>query len=269
MGAIMREQNILRLGNKSNGKISRALIIAAGLGSRLHSVTNGKPKPLTRILGLSLIERAVMNLKQSGVEDCTIVIGYEGDEIINELGDGEKYGVRITYVENNEWGKGNGVSVLKAKDVLSDNNHDKFFLLMSDHIFSSRILEDLNNIVLGENECVLVVDEKPKEHIDLADATKVKIESGGIVDIGKKLESYNGIDCGIFVLTPSLIFNALEQSIKSEDDTLSGGIRILGRSKQIKTFSINGHYWIDVDTENDYLKAERILLNNRAERAII
>jgi len=259
----------LKLGNKSNRQISRALIIAAGIGSRLHSVTNGKPKPLTRILGLSLIERAVLNLNISGVKDCTIVIGYEGDEIRKELGDGKKYGVTITYVENNEWDKGNGVSVLKAKGVLSDNNHDKFFLLMSDHIFSSRILEDLNNINLEDNECVLVVDEKPKEHIDLADATKVKIENGNIIDIGKKLESYNGVDCGIFVLTPSLIFNALEESIKYEDDTLSGGIKILGRSKQMRTFSINGHYWIDVDTENDYLKAERILLNNGAERVII
>jgi len=260
----MTAQNSLRLGNKSKGKISRALIIAAGIGSRLHSVTNGKPKPLTRILGLSLIERALINLKKCGVEDCTIVIGYEGDEIKKELGYGEKCGVKITYIENNEWDKGNGVSVLKAKGVLSNNNHDKFFLLMSDHIFSSRILEDLKNMNLEENDCVLVVDKKPKKHIDLADAMKVRIENGNIVDIGKKLENYNGVDCGIFVLTPYIIFKALEESIKCDDDTLSGGIRILGRSRQIRTFNINGHYWIDVDTENDYLKAERILLNNGA-----
>lgn len=241
--------------------ISKALIIAAGIGSRLHCVTNGKPKPLTQILGLSLIERAIINLQKCGVKDCTVVIGYEGDEIKKELGDGRKYGVKITYVENNEWDKGNGVSVLKAKGILNKNSQEKFFLLMSDHIFSSRIIEDLKNMHLERNDCVLVVDEKPKKNIDLVDATKVRIENGNIVDIGKKLESYNGVDCGIFVLTPSVIFAALEESIKYKDDTLSGGIRIAGKQGLIRTFNINGHYWIDVDTENDYVEAEKMLLN--------
>lgn len=251
---------------ESNGVISKALIIAAGIGSRLHSVTNGKPKPLTQILGLSLIERTIINLKKCGVEDCTVVIGYEGEEIKKELGNGSEYGVRITYVENNEWDKGNGVSVLKAKGILSKNCQEKFFLLMSDHIFSSRIIEDLKKMHLENNDCVLVVDETPKKHIDLIDATKVKIENGNIVDIGKKLENYNGVDCGIFVLTPSVIFAALEESIEDNDDTLSGGIRVAGKKRQIRTFNINGHYWIDVDTENDYAEAEKMLLNIVDER---
>lgn len=223
-------------------------------------MTNGKPKPLTRILGLSLIERAVINLKKCGVNDCTVVIGYEGNEIKAELGSGNRYGVRITYVENDQWDKGNGVSVLKAKGLLSENGQEKFFLLMSDHVFSARILEDLKKMSLEENDCVLVVDEKPKEHIDLVDATKVRIQNGNIVDIGKKLKDYNGVDCGIFVLTPSVIFSALEESLRGNDDTLSGGIRIAGKNRQIRPFSINGHYWIDVDTENDYAEAEKMLL---------
>jgi 1L-myo-inositol 1-phosphate cytidylyltransferase / CDP-L-myo-inositol myo-inositolphosphotransferase len=250
------------LHTKLNGHISRALIIAAGQGSRLHSITNGKPKPLTRILGLSLIERVIINAKKSGVDECTIVVGYEGNEIKNELGDGSNYGVRITYIENTEWNKGNGVSVLKAKGILGNNNHGKFFLLMSDHIFEQKILEDLKKLILGQESSVLVVDEKPKKHIDLVDATKVRIENGYIMDIGKKIENYNGVDCGIFLLSPSAIFQALEESRKNNDDTLSGGIRILGKNKQIRNYNINGHLWIDVDTETDYIEAEKMLLNN-------
>ena len=246
----------------SNGVINRALIIAAGQGSRLHSITNGKPKPLTRILGLSLIERVIINAKKSGVDDCTVVIGYEGNEIRNELGDGSNYGVKITYIENTEWNKGNGVSVLKAKGILNNNNHGKFFLLMSDHIFEQKILEDLKKLILKNDSSVLVVDEKPKQHIDLVDATKVRIENGYIMDIGKKIENYNGVDCGIFLLSSSAIFQALEESRRNNDDTLSGGIRILGKNKQIRKYSINGHLWIDVDTENDYIEAEKMLLKN-------
>ncbi len=245
--------------NESNGFGNRALIIAAGQGVRLHSITNGKPKPLTNLLGLSLIERVIFSVKEAGVDDFIIVIGYHGSEIKAELEDGSKYGVKITYIENNEWQKGNGVSVLKARELLDKNNNEKFFLLMSDHIFETKIIEDLKKVNLEEDKCVLVVDKAPKKHIDLDEATKVKIENEHIVKIGKNLKDYNGVDCGIFLLTPS-IFEALEESKSNRDETLSGGIRILGKNRKVRTFDINGHFWIDVDTENDYLEAEKILV---------
>jgi len=249
----------------SNGMINRALIIAAGQGSRLHSVTNGKPKPLTKILGLSLIERVIINARKCGVVDFTIVVGYEGNEIKADLGDGSSFGVRISYVENTEWNKGNGVSVLKSKSIFGSNgHHEKFFLLMADHIFNEKILQDLKRLDLEEDVSVLVVDESPKKHIDLVDATKVRTSNGYITDIGKKIENYNGVDCGIFLLSPTTIFEALEESSKNNNDTLSGGIKILGEKRQIRTLNINGHFWIDVDTEKDYIEAEKILVEHKA-----
>ena len=245
----------------SNGFINKALIIAAGQGSRLHSITNGNPKPLTHLLGLSLIERVMLSVKEAGVHEFVMVIGYLGNKIKAKLGDGTKYRAKITYVDNDEWQKGNGISVLKAKDSLNKNLKEKFFLLMSDHIFESKVLQDLKKMNLEEDKCVLVVDKAPKEHIDLDEATKVKIENGHIVKIGKNLEDYNGVDCGIFLLSPS-IFEALEESGKNGDETLSGGIRILGKNGKVRTLDIKDHFWIDVDTENDYTEAKKILVKN-------
>ncbi len=245
--------------NVSNGFINRALIIAAGQGTRLHSITNGKPKPLIPLLGLSLIERVMLSVIEAGVGEFLIVIGYLGDKIKAKLGDGSKYGAKITYIENDEWHKGNGISVLKAKELFDKNNHERFFLLMSDHIFEAEILEDLKKMNLEEDKCILAVNKAPREHIDLDEATKVKIENGYILKIGKSLDDYNGVDCGIFLLTPS-IFKALEDSKKNGDETLSGGIRILGANGNIKTLDIKDHFWIDVDTQDDYLEAERILV---------
>jgi 1L-myo-inositol 1-phosphate cytidylyltransferase / CDP-L-myo-inositol myo-inositolphosphotransferase len=242
-----------------NGFINKALIIAAGQGSRLHSITNGNPKPLTHLLGLSLIERVMFSVKEAGVNDFVMVVGYLGDKIKAKLGDGTKYGAKITYVENDEWQKGNGISVLKAKELLNKNIKEKFFLLMSDHIFEYKVLQNLKKMNLGEDNCALVVDKTPKEHIDLDEATKVRIENGHIIKIGKNLEDYNGVDCGIFLLTPS-IFEALEESRKNGDETLSGGIRILGENGKVKTLDIKDGFWIDVDTENDYLEAKKILV---------
>jgi len=120
----------------------KALIVAAGKGSRLKNLTRNKPKPLIQLLGLSLIERVILTAKQAGINDFVVVIGYLGDKIKEKLGNGEIYGVKISYIENKEWQRGNGVSVLKAKELLKEN----FFLLMSDHIFDAKILKELSQV---------------------------------------------------------------------------------------------------------------------------
>ena len=117
----------------------KALIIAAGEGKRLKEFSKDEPKPLINLLGLSLIERVILTTKQAGVDEFIIVIGYRGDKIKSKIGTGDKYNVKIDYVQNNEWQKGNGISVLKAKKFLKDN----FVLLMADHIVDVRILKKL------------------------------------------------------------------------------------------------------------------------------
>jgi len=98
----------------------KALIIAAGKGSRLKSLTIVEPKPLIQLLGLSLIERIILTARQAGIDEFVIVIGYLEEKIKDKLGDGKRYGVKITYIENLEWQRGNGVSVLKVKEFLEE-----------------------------------------------------------------------------------------------------------------------------------------------------
>ena len=234
----------------------KALIIAAGKGSRLQTKSKEKPKPLIRLLGLSLIERIILTAKQAGIEEFVVVVGYLGEKIKKELGNGKNLGVNITYIENNEWDRENGISVLMAKEVLKE----KFVLLMSDHVFDSQILKRLQKTELKKDECVLVVDRAPdKYYIDLEDATKVKVDDDGyILEIGKDTENFNCVDCGIFLLSP-LIFSALDQSVKEGDETLSGGIRILAKKRKIKSLEVGNNFWIDIDTIKSYRMAEKIL----------
>jgi CDP-L-myo-inositol myo-inositolphosphotransferase len=242
----------------------KALVIAAGKGSRLKlKLRKDKPKPLVQLLGLSLIERVILNAKQAGIDQFLIVVGYLGEKIEKKLGEGNKYGIKIEYIENAEYERENGVSVLCAKRAI--NEDENFILLMSDHIFEWEILVDL--IRKGEEEleegkggeCILCVDKKPKsKYVDLEEATKVKIENNHIVDIGKEIKDYDGVDCGIFVLSPS-IFEALEESIRNGDETLSGGIKVGAEKGKVKAFDVGDKFWIDIDTKGDYRKAKRIL----------
>ena len=65
----------------------KALIIAAGLGSRMYAV--GDTKPLVSLLGLNLIERVILTAKKSGIKEFCIVTGYNGEKIREQLSDGK------------------------------------------------------------------------------------------------------------------------------------------------------------------------------------
>ena len=101
----------------------KALIIAAGQGTRLRSVVD--TKPLASLLGLCLIERVILTAKKSGIKEFEIVVGYQN--IREQLSDGKKYGL-IRYIQNDQWTQGNAISVLKARDRFKGS----FVLLMAD-----------------------------------------------------------------------------------------------------------------------------------------
>lgn len=234
----------------------RCLIITAGLGSRLSS--RGDSKPLIPLLGLSLIERVVLTAKKSGLTDFYVVTGYNGEKVKEYLNRfSQSRNINITHITNEEWEKGNGISVLKAKKLLNEN----FILLMVDHIFDELILKKLKNEGIADGEVMLAVDYNIKTNklVDVNDATKVLVEDNRILDIGKNIRKYNAYDTGIFLCSPA-IFSAIEESLYNDDSSLSGGIRVLASKGKANTFDIKDNYWIDVDDEKTFKKAETKLL---------
>lgn len=196
-----------------------------------------------------------MTAKKSGIKEFQIVIGYKGQRIQKYLGNGEKLGVNVDYIYNDEWRKGNGISVLKAKDYI----HEPFIILMADHLFDYKILFALQKQTIEDDECILCVDKNHHKYLDVDDATKVFIENGQIKDIGKQLNHHNAIDTGIFLCTPA-IFDALEVSIRNGNDSLSEGIKVLADRHKLKAFDISDKYWLDVDDDNALKNANSLLI---------
>ena len=230
----------------------KALIIAAGLGSRMYTV--GDTKPLVSLLGLNLIERVILTAKKSGIKEFCIVTGYNGEKIREQLSDGKKHGVKIQYIQNDQWTKGNAISVLKAKNYFKK----PFVLLMADHNYDHRILDRLLKTKIGKDECILCVDNNPKDHLNIDDATKVLTVDHRIETIGKNLSDYNCIDTGIFICNP-VIFDALEESISKGDEGLSGGVKVLAQRNKMRYLRLADNFWIDIDDKTDLKNAERFL----------
>ncbi len=75
----------------------KAMILAAGRGSRLKPLTDTLPKPLLSIGSENLIEHNVKVLKQAGIDEVIINISHHAEQIVGHLGDGKRYGVTIHY----------------------------------------------------------------------------------------------------------------------------------------------------------------------------
>jgi len=251
----------------------KALIIAAGKGSRFRVLTRDEPKSLVRVLGLSLIERVILTAKESGIDEFVVVVDYRGEKIRRKLGDGGKLGVKITYIQSKIRETTNGISVLEAEELLTG----KFILLMADHILDGRILKKLIGCDTGS--CViLAVDRRKASPGD----TKVLEKRGKIVDIGKDIEEGNCIDTGISLCSPR-IFSYIRESVRDGKWTrmkkgkteLEGGIKEAALRSDAEIFDITQidsyvpgmrkdikPFWIDIDTRQDLVKAKRLLIEN-------
>ncbi len=234
----------------------KCLILAAGKGRRLSR--KGNSKPLIPLLGIPLIERVIRSAIQAGIEEFYAVSGYNGEQVRPFLdGLAARCGITVTHINNDDFEQGNGVSVLKAKEYLSE----PFLLLMADHLFDPGILRELMQQSQDPGTVTLAIDiNMANKLVDMNDVTRVRHEDGILVAIGKGLADFNGFDTGIFLCTPAL-FEALERSATNQGDTsLSGGVRHLAGAGRVNVMDIAGRFWLDVDDPKTLAQGERVLL---------
>jgi CDP-L-myo-inositol myo-inositolphosphotransferase len=219
----------------------------------------GDSKPLVPLLGLPLIERVILTANKAGLTEFCVVTGHNNEDLERQLTRfSHDRNIGITSILNKEWQRDNGLSVLKAKQMLEEN----FILLMGDHIFDETLLVKLKNEKVGDGEVVLAVDNNIETNglVDVDDVTKVLVKGDRILDIGKNIKKYNAYDTGIFLCSPA-IFKAIEETLSNDDTSLTGGLRILAKKGKAKAFDVKDDYWVDVDDENSYRLAEDKLLS--------
>ncbi len=220
-----------------------ALILAAGNGSRLRTVSGNLPKPLVDVNGRPLLEHVLLRAHEAGIDRFVIVVGYGGDAIKSWVAGRHFRGMQIDFVENPDYHKANGVSVLRARQAIAE----PFLLLMADHIFEPGTAAALLRQRIEPGATILAVDRKLDCIFDMDDATKVRCTGDYIIDIGKQLTRYDAVDTGMFLCTPA-VFTALEQARVNGNCSLSDGMRILAANCKLCAFDIGEALWQDVDT---------------------
>jgi 1L-myo-inositol 1-phosphate cytidylyltransferase len=233
--------------------VSQCLILAAGNGSRIASLSGSAPKPLVPLFGAPLLEHIVLSSHAAGIERFVIVVGYRADAIRRWLANRPLGEISVTLVENPDYHKANGVSALAARQELQD----PFLLLMADHIFEPRTARALLRQSLAADEVILGVDYNIDRIFDLEDATKVKVQGNEIVGIGKDLLRYDALDTGMFLCSPTL-FQRLESAKRNGNCSLSDGMRQLAQERKLKAFDVGDGRWQDVDTPEAFAYTEGI-----------
>src|SRR6266699_7081024 len=167
--------------------ISEAVILMAGSGSRLRGSDETFLKQFVPVLGRPLICYTIEALVHAGIKKINFVVGYESDRMIAKVKPLIPPGLERCFIENRNWRKQNGVSLLTAANQVTS----PFLLTMSDHLFDGSIVELLvRDAVLDQLN--LATDRKLDSIFDVDDAMKVQTRGDQILQIGKDLTRYDG-----------------------------------------------------------------------------
>jgi 1L-myo-inositol 1-phosphate cytidylyltransferase len=227
--------------------ISEAVILMAGEGSRLRGRNKTFLKPFVPVLGRPLILYTLDVLIRAGIKTVNFVVGYESERMIAQVKQLIPSSLSASFIENRDWQKQNGISLLAAADCVAR----PFLLTMSDHLFDNAIVDLL--IESSDPDFLnMAVDRKLDSIFDLEDAMKVRTCENGTTDIGKNLRDYNAIDIGLFVC-PLEIFDYLEQAKSRSpesfrDCSLADGVRLMAGDNKVRAIDIGEAWWQDVDT---------------------
>jgi len=220
----------------------RAVILAGGKGVRLYPITQVIPKPLVPLGGMPILEIVIRQLKNQGIENITLAVGYMANLIRAYFGDGSTYGVKIDYsCEDSPLGTAGPLAQIEGL-------HETFLMMNAD------VLTDLNFPELVEfhrqqGGIATVGAYERQVKIDLG----VIIKDGHyrIADYIEKPSSHHLVSIGIYVFEPHVLGYIQKNSHMDFPDL----IKLLVQDGQMVNYFPFSGYWLDIGRHEDYAKA--------------
>ena len=239
----------------------KAVILIGGEGTRLRPLTCNIPKAIVPILNRPFMEHLLLYLKQHGVQDIILAMGFLPDTIQGRLGNGDQIGVRITYLVE-ETPLGTAGAVKNAESLL-----DGTFI-----VFNGDILTEINLTDMIKRHREL----KPRESIALTPVDDPTIYGVVETDTASMVTRFvekpsrdkvttNMINAGIYILEPEV----LEHIPASTPSMFEHHLFPLLLEKGEPFFAYpSDAYWIDIGTPEKYLKANHDLLLEWNDKAV-
>lgn len=236
----------------------KAVILSAGQGKRLMPLTADNPKCLLNIEGQSLIEWQIDELYQAGIDQVSVVVGYQADRVRQQLlSRYDMQRVHTIYNPTYAWAD-NLFSCWAARAEMDE----EFILLNGDTIFEAAVV---NRLLQTPVQPVTVVTHQ-KGRYD-ADDMKVALDGGRLVKIGKDLavDEVDGESIGMIRFQregPAMFRRAVENALRDPAACKKWYLSVIcemAQSLPVWTCSANGLQWCEVDFPADLKQAGRVV----------
>lgn len=233
----------------------KAIMLLAGEGTRMRPLTYTKPKSLLKICNQPILKHNLEQLKQNGIEDIILVVGYLGEEIKNFL---EKSlpEINFQFVAQSEQ-LGTGHALLKAKDLIKDEN---FMVICGDDIYHH---DDIKKC-LNNDLCVTAKEVDDPERFGV-----FNLENGVVNNLIEKPVNpvSNLANTGLYVLNKD-IFSFLENAGKSQRNEFELTDSILNMSKEHSIKCEITNNWIPIGYPWDLLTANEVKMRDSSVNSI-
>lgn len=243
--------------------ITQAVILAAGVGSRLRPLTDRRPKAALPLGGQPLVAHALESLAACGVSSAVVVAGYAREALLEALP--RVPGLRVTVVDNPEYARTNTLaSLVCAAPALDDGD---VFLLDGDVMFEREVLVRLR----GPGTRLAVDRATPLD----ADAVKVALVRERIVAIGKELpDGVRGVAESIGIakiagaIVPSLfaVGHGLLAAGASQAYYEAAFERLIATGTAFDAADVTGLRWVEIDDHEDLARARALFAPAEAAR---
>lgn len=236
----------------------KGIILHGGHGTRLRPLTHTGPKQLLPIANKPMSQYCLEKMKESEITDIAIIIGGNGSEKVKEFyGNGEKFGVKITYFyQDQPRGIAHGINL--CKEFIGN---EKFLVFLGDNIIKKNIFEYVKEFEKNQIDASLFLCEvNNPTQFGIA-----VVKDNKIIKIQEKPKNpiSNLAVTGIYLLSPKIfdIFTKLKPSWRNELE-ITDALDILLKENNKITFDMITDYWKDTGTPEDILHANQLLLKD-------
>ena len=239
----------------------KGIILHGGHGTRLRPLTHTGPKQLLPIANKPMSEYCVETLVNAGIKEIAFIIGGIGSKKVKEYyGDGEKFGVKFTYIQQDS-PKGIAHAVSLCEDFVED---EKFVVFLGDNIIQRKINEYILDFEKSDASASLLLCEVDNpSQFGIAE-----IENNKIKKITEKPKNpvTNLAVTGIYFLTPYIfqVIKKLKPSWRNELE-IADALQILVEENKKIIYGMITDFWKDTGTPNDIIEANKIILENMLE----
>lgn len=236
----------------------KAVILAAGEGTRLNPITINRPKPLIKISGKTILEHTLLTLRESGISEVIIVTNYREKDIQQYFGNGKKYNLKISYKKQEEM---NGTAT--AVGVTESFIKNDFILIYGDLLFSAEAIKKIiNTFKTKKIDGVMAVTpiKNPEKYgiVEIDQEQKIK----KIIEKPKNNAPSKLANAGLYVFSKE-IFQKIKQirtSIRGEYELTDAISLFVKEGKEVLAVQIRKEDWIDIGRPWNLLEANTWIL---------